>query len=270
MPTARKHILLALSLALLCAGAAHAQGESREAAPQDNYVRDKGFSNYVFQLKHRDPLNLVRVLGPLSSGFRGAALTPNADFRTITVRDFPENIAAMRDAINRLDVPEPPHPGIEFQVHLLVASNDDRQPGRYPEHLGEVVRRLQTSLGYKNFTLMGSQVLRSREGRGEIHNKGVADFKIGGDTLAGRNPVFYEYHLRAFSIDATNGPARVEVEDFALQMKVPLMLSPDKITYNDVGFKNPVALREGERVVVGTTSMADKSVVVILSATTMK
>ena len=55
-----------------------------------------------------------------------------------------------------------------------------------------------------------------------------------------------------------------------MSMKMPLWLGGDKIVYEEVGFRNPVTLREGERVVAGTTSVADKNVVVILTATTTK
>ncbi|HWS53583.1 MAG TPA: hypothetical protein VN228_05630 [Pyrinomonadaceae bacterium] len=262
---------LALALASLCLAAAGAlaQEQTPKPAAEDNFVREKGFASEVFEVRNRDPLKLTSVLTPLGSGFRGAALTPNVEFRTISVRDFPENIAAMREALRRLDTPEPPRPAIEFHVHLLVGANDERVTNDFPAPLGDVVRQLRATLGYRNFSVMGSQVLRSKEGRGDVYNKGVADLRLTNAALAASNPVFYEYHLRSFSLDAAAGPTRVQVDDFNLSLRVPLLLSPDKVTYQDVGFRNPVALREGERVVVGTTSVGDKSVVV-LSATTMK
>jgi hypothetical protein len=118
---------------------------------------------------------------------------------------------------------------------------------------------------------MGSQVMRSKEERvGDVYNKGVADLKLSSAALASANPVFYEYHLRQFSVTEAGGQSRIQVDDFTLALRMPLLLSPDKVTYQDVGFRNPVTLREGERVVVGTTSVGDKSVVVVLTATTMK
>jgi hypothetical protein len=66
------------------------------------------------------------------------------------------------------------------------------------------------------------------------------------------------------------GRTRIHVDDFNLALRMPLLLSPDKVTYQEVGFRNPVTLREGERVVVGTTSVGDKSVVVVITATTTK
>jgi len=268
----RNRIAAALALVAVCLVAgARAQEPKAAPAAEDNFINEKGFANEVFEVKHRDPLNLTMVLRPLGSGFKGAVMSPNHDFRTITVRDFPDNLLAIREAIRRLDTPEPPRPAIEFHVHLLVGTNDERVASDYPAQLGDLVRQLRAALGYKNFSVMGSQMVRSKETRaGDVYNKGVADLKLADAALAAGNPVFYEYHLRSFSLEGAGGTARIMVDDFTMSLRVPLMLAPDKVAYQDVGFRNPVALREGERVVAGTTSVGDKSVVVVLSATTMK
>lgn len=266
MLSARPRILLALALTLCAAAAARAQTE--QPKPQDNFVTQKMFSNRVFDIRNRDPVNLSRVLVPLTSGFRGATVTPNTEFRTISVRDFPENLAVIEEAIRRLDTPEVTRPAIEFRVHMLVASNDEASGNRYPAELAEVVKQLQSSLGYKNFNLIGAQIVRGKEGRADNSNKGVADLKMANDTPANKNPIYYSYNLRSVSIDRSGGQPRVQVEEFHMDLKVPLWLGGDKMVYQDVGFRNSVSMREGERVVAGTTSIADKSVVVIVSAGT--
>jgi type II secretory pathway component GspD/PulD (secretin) len=261
----RHRMLLALALLALAAPAALAQTQAPRQE-DDNYVTQKMFQNRVFDVKNRDPQSLVRVLAPLTSGFRGAMVSANAEFRTISVRDFPENIAVIEEAIRRLDTPEVTRPGVEFRVHMLVASNDEAVPNRYPAELSDVVKQLQSTLGYKNFSLMGSQIVRGKEGRGDNSNKGVADIRLANDTPASKNPVYFSYNISSVTLD---GP-RVQVEQFSMTMRVPLWLGGDKIVYEEVGFRNPVTLREGERVVAGTTSVADKNVIVILTASTTK
>lgn len=272
MLSPRQRILLALALALVAAPAALAQTEAPKPQ-EENFVTQKMFQNRVFDIRHRDPQSLARVLAPLTSGFRGAVVSPNFEFRTISVRDFPENIAVIEEAIRRLDTPEaarPARPAVEFRVHLLVASNEELTAAQPPAELSGVVKQLQTALGYKSFSLMGSQVVRGEEGRGEVYNKGVADLKLPNDTMANKNPIYYTYNIRAVSLDNAGGRARLNVEVFNLELKVPLWLGGDKIVYETVGFRNPVSLREGEPAVAGTTTMADKSVVVVLTASTMK
>ena len=264
----RHAALLALALLVLAAPAALAQTEAPKQ--EDNFVTQKMFQNRVFDVKNRDPQSLARVLAPLTSGFRGAVVVPNPEFRTISVRDFPENIAVIEEAIRRLDMPEPARPAVEFRVYFLVGSNEEAAPAHYPAELSDTVRQLQSSLGYKNFSLMGSQIMRSKEGRGANTNKGVADLKMPNDTPANKSPVYYDYSMIGVSLDGVPGQTRVQIDDFVMNLKVPLWLGGDKLVYESVGFRNPVSLREGERVVAGTTSIADKNVVVILSASTTK
>src|SRR5215212_6723346 len=217
MHPARSRIILALALALCAAGAARAQSE--QSKQDDNFVTQKMFQNRVFDIKNRDPLSLSRVLAPLTSGFRGALVSPNTEFRTISVRDFPENIAVIEEAIRRLDTPEAARPSIEFRVHMLVASNDEAVVSHYPAELADVVRQLQTSLGYKNFSLIGAQIVRGREGRSDNSNKGVADLKMANDTPANKSPVYYSYNLRSVSLDRASGQPRVQIEEFVMDLK---------------------------------------------------
>jgi hypothetical protein len=260
-----------LALALLVLAAPAALGQTEAPKQEDNYVTQKMFQNRVFDVKNRDPQSLVRVLAPLTSGFRGAVVSANPEFRTISVRDFPENIAVIEEAIRRLDMPEPARPAVEFRVYFLIGSNNESAPaGRYPAELSDAVRQLQSSLGYRNFNLIGSQIVRSREGRGANTNKGVADFTMPNDTPANKSPVYYSYMMNGVSLDGLPGQARIQVDDFVMDLKVPLWLGGDKLVYESVGFRNPVSLREGERVVAGTTSIADKNVVVILTASTTR
>ena len=267
MLLAGRRILLALAVALCAAAAARAQSE-QSRQQEDNFVTQKMFQNRVFEVRNRDPQSLARVLAPLTSGFRGAVVSPNAEFRTITVRDFAENIAVIEEAIRRLDTPEVARPSVEFQVHMLVASNEEALPNRYPAELADVVKKLQTTFGYKNFSLIGSQIVRARDGQSTNWNKGVADLRLTNDTPASKNPVYYSYNLNAVSLEGTGAQTRLRIGQFNMDLKVPLWLGGDKLAYENVGFNNPVTLREGERVIAGTTSIADKSLVVILSAKT--
>jgi hypothetical protein len=268
MLTARHRIFLALALVLTAAAGARAQSEQSKA--EDHFVTQKMFQNRVFDVRNRDPQSLARVLSPLTSGFRGAVVSPNQEFRTISVRDFPENIAVIEEAIRRLDTPEAVRPAIEFRVHMLVASVDESVQNRYPAELSDLIRQLQSSLGYKNFSLMGSQVVRAREGHGTISNKGVADLRLAGDSPTGRSPVQYNYGINMVSLESAGGQPRIQVGDFTMNMMMPVAAGGEKVIHEQVGFRNPVSLRDGERVVVGTTSVGDKNVVVVLSATTVK
>jgi hypothetical protein len=272
----KNRILFAIAITLLCAHVAGAQQPAPAASAQgDSYVSEKGFRSRVFEVKHRDPSNLMRVLAPLGSGFKGATMSSNQDFKTITVRDFPENIAAVEEAIRRLDAPEPARPGIEFHVHILVATNSPTfsPPNAYPEELNAVIKQLQSTINYKFYHLMTTQVLRAKEqGLRTASVKGVSELTLRADTQASKNPIFYDFNFDNITLDAvTSTAAKIQVGQFGFTMRVPLIVGAQgQLQYENIGFSTPVNMREGEKVVVGTTSMENKGIVVVLTGSIMK
>jgi hypothetical protein len=250
---------------------AAAQTTAPPARTSSDYVEEKGFKGRVFEIKHRDPDTLSNVLRPLGSGFKGATISTNNQFKTVTVRDFPENIAAIEEAIKRLDTPEAPSPDIEFTVHIMIASNSDIAGSELSPELAPVVRQLQSTLRYKNYVLMTSAIHRGKEGSSPASNSGIAESKLLGVTTPQGNPIFYNYSLSRIALDGPATSPRVQVGGFQFGMRAPLVMGNDgKIAYENIGFNTPVAVREGEKVVVGTTSMGDKGLVVVLSAKVLK
>src|SRR5262245_17139579 len=73
-------------------------------AAEDTRPADKipGLQSRVFQVKYRPLEDLLHVLRPLASGVKGTNVSESEEFRTITVRDFPENIADIEGALKRL------------------------------------------------------------------------------------------------------------------------------------------------------------------------
>ena len=108
--------------------------------PEPEYVDFTGFKGKIIELKHREPSDIISVVSPLGSGFKGAKLVANryTQPKSITIRDFPENIAAIEEAVKRLDVPLPPapplpkpepapapDPNVEVRLQILLASGGE-------------------------------------------------------------------------------------------------------------------------------------------------
>jgi Bacterial type II/III secretion system short domain len=263
-----KRLTATLILTLMLAATATAQ----QAAPvaerkEPDFVQEKGFKSKIFEIKNREPHELASVIAPLGSGFKGATLSYNNDFRTITVRDFPENIATMEEAIKRLDVPQSVHPEseIEFHIHILVASNAAVAGEEFPAELNDVVKQLQGTLKYKSYAVMASAVHRATGNGNGVSNNGVAESKLFNVNTPNGNPIFYNYGLERIRLSAA-GTSMVGIGSFRFSIRVPLNLGGQQIQYENVGFNTPVTLREGEKVVVGTTTMGDKGLVVVVSA----
>jgi len=233
--------------------------------PKKEYTTTREFRNRVFEVKHRDPRTVAASVKLLGSGFMGADLSVNDELRTITVRDFPENLAAIEDALKRLDQPVADEPSIEFHVHVLIGSNAPTSARTLPDELEPVVKQLQSTLRYSSYGLLTTSVHRTRPGNG-IESSGVAETKLLGMAVPDSKPIFYRYNLRRISIPKSASRETADVESFRFLMQIPIAVGPS-VNYQDVGFETPVTVREGEKVVVGTTTMGDKALVVVVTAT---
>ena len=240
---------------------------AQPAAKGPEFVDEKGFKGRVFEIKYRDPIALLGVIRPLGSGFKGANFSVDRQFKTLTVRDFPENIAAIEEALKRLDTPEGARPDIEFSVHVLIATSSPGEAEDYPAELNDVVKQLKTALKYKSYSMMTSAIHRTKEGVG-VENSGVAESKLFAAVPTPPNPIFYDYQLGGISIETGSGAPIVQI-DFRFNMRVPLNLGTS-VQYQNIGFRSPVSLRQGERVVVGSTTMGDKGLVVVVSTKVAK
>lgn len=243
--------LAALPLAAQPAAAPRAAEAPKEESP----AAEKGLVGRVFDVKHRDPGDLAAALRPLGSGARGAAVQASREFRTLTVRDFPENVAAIEAALKRLDVVEPPRSDVELRLFVLVASNGDVAAGRVPEDLKEVLAALRSTLTYRSYSLAGTFVQRVRDGARGIRGEGVTDMTV----LEGKgsNRMQLEYQINALSVDtAPSAPASLKLDGFSLQL----------VGDGRAQLKTDVTLKDGEKVVVGASTVQDKGLVVVVSA----
>ena len=261
---------LALPLLLAIVSTVALGQTQSQPTPADNYVTNTGFKNRVFEVHNRMPEDLVPVIKLLTSGFKGAQLAASNEFRTITVRDFPENIAAIEEAIKRLDTPEVARPNIELRVHVLLASNKAGASSEYPADLKDVIGELQKTLSFKEYTLLTSIVQRTRESRGTRFNyldaKGTAEVWWPSTTAAGGTEKrMSNYQFTASSIalaSSPSGAAEIQLGEFTFTMGVPG--SPEARIHSDV------RMRDGEKVVVGTAGFSDKALILVMTARVLK
>lgn len=255
--------LIAVVLLLLVAAIASAQDADKK---EDSFNTTKEFKSRIFTLEHRSPRSLIPALQLLGSGFKGSSINHSEELKTITVRDFPENIASLEEAIKRLDRPTAPAPDVELKISVLIASKKPLPAGAaaVPDELAPVVKQLQSTLSYTHYGVMAATIHRTKTGNG-IEGSGVAEADLLGMTADQNRPILYTYRLRG--IVASGGDsAKVDVSEFNFSMRVPIDLGNNNVQYQNVGFETPVSLRQREKVVIGTTTMRDKALVVIVTA----
>lgn len=253
-----------LLLALACAplAAAQEQGDNKSQPAPDTSVTHTSFKNRVFEVKYRDPESLLPVLRLLTSGHRGAGVTADRTFKTLTVRDFPENIASVEEALRRLDTPEAPRPEVELRMHVLLASNADGLANQSPADLKDVVSQLQSTLNYKSYYLLTTVIQRARDRAAyfpAISGEGLAQLKApGGEALD------FNYAYAANSLTFTPAPSgamTVQLGQFYFRLSSK---------EGNAQLRSDVGVREGEKVVVGTAGLRDKALILVLTARLLK
>jgi hypothetical protein len=263
-----KTLAPALVAVALCAYSAHAQQSQPTPSPSDNYVTFTGFKNRVFEVRNRNPDELLPVLKLLTSGFKGAQVSASNEFHTIIVRDFPENIASIEDALKRLDTPVAPRADVELRMQVLIASQTESPSDQYPAELKDVVKQLQSTLSYKGYRLIASISNRVKEGK-RINGRGVADVDaLASKTDPGEIGATYNYDVGPIVISSLpNGSSSVQLDN------LNFVLSTNAFTpssYLQTGINTGASLRDGERVVVGTATLKDKGLILILTVKVIK
>lgn len=230
----------------------------------------KAMKSRVFEVVHRSPYHLVNSLRALCSGVRGSRIDPEDSdgIRTISVRDFPENIAAIEEAIKRVDVPPAAAvtQEVELHVQVLFASKHPAPEGSLPEELQSVVKSLKGALNYRGYTLAATFVQRWDLSRGRA--------------IQGRGQV----EGAPFGFGTPKDPSQLQIDweaapamgfgpklDAASSLQIPkFQLSLDERTRaGGIGLakiETSVNLKEGEHVVVGTSVVRDQGLITVLTA----
>ena len=246
--------LLAVSAVLTLAPAANAQPKETPRAPEPELLPvEKGLKSRIFEVKYRDLNALRNALTPLGSGARGSLVSANSELRTLTVRDFPENIATIEDALKRLDRPEAAQRDVELRIHVLAATKTPAPEAELPAELKETVTALRGTLNYKGYRLLTTFTQRVKDGTRGIHGGGVVTVVETGD--AKQEAAQAEFGINQVTV-ADGPPAAVRLDGFkfALAQNGRAELATD------------VSLREGELVVVGTSVYRDRGIVLVVSA----
>lgn len=230
------------------------------AKSEPDFVTEKGFKSKVFEVKYRDAYNLATVLRQLGSGFKGASVSANSEFKTITVRDFPENLVTIEEALKRLDTPAPPRPNIELHIHVLIASNTSGTSdttAQVPAELKDVLTQLRATLNYRDYELAATVVQRLTETQSVLQGSGAGEVS-GPNPTAPNTPMPYQFGLRSVSlVQNPTGAPTVQIYDFSF------MATVDK---DHAQVQTALNLRDGEKVVVGTATIRNRALIVVLSA----
>jgi len=229
------------------------------------------FQVKLFEVKHKFPNTLVNAIAALGSGRPGSRIDPNNELKTITVRDLPENIAAIEGALKRLDIPDPAPISIQTQIYVISASDEasgDSTP--FPKELEPVLVQLKATLKYKHYRFENTFLNRVNDG-GSVESTGTWRASANAS-----QPNFSTYRLQQVRLATDNqGKEAIRIGRFNFGMRVPVQMTSgtnSSIQYQDIGINTELSLSEGGLNVVGTTNMgsSDGALIVVVSAKKVK
>lgn len=256
-------LLLSLRTALVIillaslSSTASAQTGNAEGAAANN------FKSRVFDIKHRDPDSLLNVIRPLAGASKDASISRSDEFKTITVRDTPENLEVIAEAIKRYDTPEGLQPNVELRMHILLASKTEGTGNTLPTELIDATRQVASSLDYKSFYHVTSIAQRLRDGARKARGRGVVN--LGAPAVKEPFNAGYEFHIDSISLEtAASLPSTIKIREMQFG------LGGSKNPLGEASIRTDLTMRDGEQVVVGTASLKDKALVLVLFARIIK
>lgn len=229
----------------------------------------KAMKSQVFVLQYSNPVEVFRLLGPLGSGVKGARMSwsDREGLRAFSVRDFPENLATIEAAIKRLDVPAATQevPDVELHIHVLFADMAAGSNAAVPRELQVVLRTLRSTLAYRSFTPVASFVQRIQpsahqtfEGQGQLDS--TRAISNGGKINA---PMTLAWLIRGIDLDRAKGqPPVFHLKGFELSVHNGENTGSPRLA----SFRTDLSLKDDETVVVGTSVVKDRGLIVVLIA----
>jgi hypothetical protein len=177
----------------------------------------------------------------------------------ITVRDLPENLAVIEDAIKRLDVPISRR-DVELTIQVLFASRQEQGAG-LPEALKPVAAALRRTLAYTGFVRAGSFLIRTTDNAEWIHGEGeLEDPSAAPDRSEGAR-ISSKWSISGLQLaEPKEGPRQIHLRHLEFQCN-------DGGTRGiHVDMTTDVDMKDGETVVVGTSFLKSRAVILVLTA----
>ena len=224
-----KRILFGLALA----GALAAQ-TAATTAPPPAQPPDPPRQQRIFMLKYADARHVADVLGVFGYGIRA-----DRDLHVVAVSAPVEAMAAVEDAIKRLDVSAAAPKDVDLIVYLVVASEQPSAGVGLPPELQPVADELKRVFSYKGFRLLDSILLRTQPG----------------NMANAHGTIKSNEETRTMSYTFSVTPSAVTEDPAGRLIRLDnLSLSVEGGDHN-AGIHTEITVREGQRVVVGKSNI---------------
>jgi len=160
----------------------------------------------------------------------------------IVVSGPPELLTAIETAIQKADVPDKPALNVELTFYVLVAG-DASAATALPEEVAGVAKQAKTLFGHPTLRLLDSIQVRTRDGKG-----GEASGMMG--KMQGTLPSQYQLRFAEVSLQGAEKARTVRLNALKFGTKIAIGAQ-----YWDTGINTDVDFREGQKIVIGKSSL---------------
>ena len=192
--------------------------------------------------------NMVRMFGVDSAA--------NGQMKSLVISGSPDKVAAAEAAIKQLDVALK---NIDLTVYFVVGGDQaNLEGGAVPQEIRDVITQLKGTFTFKEYKMLDVLTLRTRAG---------SSAQTSGMLNASTPPKMSRFSIRNATVSEDGTTVRIDRMNAGL--KIPVVLPAGKgVEYTDSGILQDVDVKEGQKVVVGRSSLEgpQKALFLILTA----
>jgi hypothetical protein len=187
----------------------------------------------------------------------GVQITSNEQMKVMALFGTPTQIAAAEGAIKQLDVGPKT---LELTVYFVIGGDKETQQmvgaPAVPADIRDVITQLKGAFAYKEYRMMDVLTLRTRAG---------SEAETSGLVSSGSPPRMTQFSIRNSTI-GEDGTIRLDRMHAGL--RIPFQKEANKMDYLNSGIDQSVDVKEGQKVVVGRSSLdgPEKAMFLILMA----
>lgn len=208
---------------------------------------DRNLVTQIFRVHYAD----VRDLASIIQLF-GGRVQPEADLGVIAWTGAPSQLPAVEAAIRSLDVAPVPELNVELTVYFLMATKEGTPSVSVPAALDGVAVQLQEVFGYTTVRLIEVTAMRVRNGsHGKLN--GILPQRLADDREARYEFSFDKLHVTE---DSSGRSIRLDRLNTGVQAPHTVVENGQATTrYMQTGIQTDIDLREGQKAVIGKTSI---------------
>ena len=202
------------------------------------------------ELKNIKAEELPRLMSAVS-GITNYEFT--RDNRFLILRGTPEGLSLAESIIKQIDV-APKNLDLTFYI---ISASPQPNADKLPADLEPVIKQLRSAFVYQGYKVLETTVMRIREGSG-----GEVSGQLPGQATGGAL-----YQIRCQRSRVTEGtPNVIRIDNLKIGGKFPMTNAKGEATWIDTGISTDVDMKEGQKIVVGKSTMNEAAAFLVVSA----